>query len=144
MAMLPHPTIADSPTNIPSSFPKLNSLPLEIRLIILSYALPPLRIIRPEYHYKLPYLCNLIQSDVAIDALDSNGVPAFFTTSSLITPSQGQMAIKNDKFPPKVPPPVHLYIYRESLNVASKHYSRVFGASHSFPEVYVDFERDTL
>jgi hypothetical protein len=116
----------------PLLIPKLNSLPLEIRLIIWSYALPPPRIICLEYHFKLPYLCNRTRSDIAIDALDSNGVPAFFTTSSLITPSQGQMAIKNDKFTPKVPPPVHLYICRESLNVASKHYSRVFGASHSF------------
>jgi len=54
------------------------------------------------------------------------------------------MAIKNDKFTPKVPPPMHLHICRESLNVASKHYSRVFGTSRSFPEVYFDFERDTL
>jgi hypothetical protein len=39
---------------------------------------------------------------------------------------------------------MHLYICRESLNVASKHHSRVFGINHSFLEVYFDFERDTL
>jgi hypothetical protein len=140
--------------DIPSSFPNFNFLPTEIRLMIWEAALPDPRIIHIEARDREFYSCFRVRSDTAIDALDANQIPAFFQAkqSDKDRFAFELFSVFNDtrkaenyfRFITRAPPPVLLYVCRESFEVASRHHPRVFGTAYSPPTVSFNFQKDTL
>jgi hypothetical protein len=140
----------------PSSFPKFNSLPPEIRNMIWEAALPGPRIIHVETRDRQFYSCFRVRSDIAVDALDANQYPAFFNDDceardpdrlafERVTFHSSRRRLEDRyRFATRAPPPVLLYVCHESFEIASKHHSRVFGTAYSPPEVYFNFKKDTL
>jgi hypothetical protein len=149
------PTMADTPATVPSSFPKFNSLPQEIRITIWEIALPPPRIIHIESRDRKFYQCYRVRSDTAIDALNPRGIPTFFydyeysderPDDSTASRFERFYNTRVDKFrfATPSPPPAILYVCHESQQVALKHHSRIFGTRYSPPGVYFDYKKDIL
>jgi hypothetical protein len=128
----------------PSSFPKFNSLPPEIRNLIWEAALPGPRLIHIEASYRAFYSCYRVRSDVAVDALNVDGFPAFFDHDYGYRADDLREMQDDPHFTTRAPPPVLLYVCRESFEVASKHHPRVFGTAYSPPKVSFNFMTDTL
>jgi hypothetical protein len=105
---------------------------------------------RPNYTY-FP-----VRSDIAIDDYDEDGYSRFFDPEREIDIEtarrlrnegdrfQGRTSNYLRGFRTRAPPPVLLYVCRESSQVACKYYERVFGTKTTFPEVWFNFEIDTL
>jgi hypothetical protein len=129
----------------PSSFPKFNSLPPEIRHMIWEAALPGPRIILIEASNRTFYSCYRVRSDITVDALDADGFLALFTAGWEAREPHDRIKMQDHFcFTTRAPPPVLLYVCRKPFEVASKHHRRVFGTAYSPPKVSFNFEGDTL
>jgi hypothetical protein len=144
-----------SESNVGPSFPRFNDLPIEIRFMIWEEALPGPRIVYLEPISRPNFTYFPVRSDIAIDDYDEDGYSRFFDPEREIDiETAHKLRNEGDRFQgeatdlqgvrTRAPPPVLLYVCRESFQVTCKHYERVFGTKSTFPEVWFNFEIDTL
>jgi hypothetical protein len=138
-----------------ASFPQFSDLPIEVRLMIWKEALPGPRIVYLEPQTKPNYTYYPVRSDVATDDYDEEGYSRFFDPEwEIDIETARQLRNEGDivnnfsnyyrAFKTRAPPPVLLYVCRESFRVTCKYYERVFGTKSAFPDVWFNFEIDTL
>jgi hypothetical protein len=112
------------------AFTKFSKLPHEIRLMIWKAALPP-RIVS----IRQKALDHTV-SDWLKAGRPHNGVDIHLQNDS---PHEPMLGLASDYHPPQI-----LFVCKESYGVASKYYHRAFSMVGSIPEIYFDFQRDTL
>jgi hypothetical protein len=123
--------------------------------MIWEEALPGPRIVYLEPITRPNFTYFPVRSDIAIDDYDEDGYSRFFDTEREIDietahklRNEGDRVQGEDNdlkgIRTRAPPPVLLYVCRESFQVTCKHYERVFGTKSTFPEVWFNFEIDTL
>lgn len=127
---------------------------MEIRLLIWEYALPGPRIVFLEPRVKSTKFryCYRVRSDVHID--DNQ----FFFDGFMDGIDEGDLRVLKERneigpmegnfddtfFHSRCPPPVILEVCRESYRVATRFYRKAFGTSSGFPEIWFNYDVDTL
>jgi hypothetical protein len=137
------------------SFPQFNNLPKEIRLLIWKEALPEPRIVFLERIFLPWYPCTRVWSDKAVHECHQDGSPTFFNVYNGCM-EMNELWVSGEPgidygpecqccgFHSACPPPVLLFVCRESFDVACRFYSRAFGTENALATTWFDFERDIL
>ncbi|KAK0118690.1 hypothetical protein ONS96_011777 [Cadophora gregata f. sp. sojae] len=126
-------TTQDEPT-----FHRFPELPKELRLQIWGLTLPGPRIVRLTSAHLKPVYCLRVRSDADINTtafLDILPVDekTVWYSQELFT------GIRSN-----YPPPDILAVNKESFEVVSSRYERVFGTVYGIPQTWFDFDRDFL
>ncbi|KAH7033392.1 uncharacterized protein B0I36DRAFT_321343 [Microdochium trichocladiopsis] len=120
------PTTPDKTANT-GCFASFGLLPPEIRIKIWHYSIPAPRLvaIRSPYHGKQQALLPTSLADVLASCYDDS------TTE--------RISWRSDTTPPAL-----LHVNAEARHEALKYYRLALGVEGSKPQIYIDFERDTL
>lgn len=111
------------------------------------------RIVHLEYESLWFKPCYRVRSDRAIDALDEEGNPAFFDSSSETTNEQPEPLGRRGGIHPRdrikafrtrSRIPSILLACHESYSVAAQCYTRAFGTLGASPEIWFNFDSDYL